>query len=108
MALYAPHAYGHCSPCFLHVHLPVPALQLHLIIAINLMDAGRREVLNLSAPLFRHSLASLEAQHVQSDSLLFHKIAYSGVHQELQLAFHYTGKQKKTILPATQYCYSCC
>ena len=52
--LHSPHAYKHCSPCFLYVHLPVlqPALQLHLIISINCMSAGDREVwiLNLSAP----------------------------------------------------------
>ena len=42
MPLHAPHVYEHCSPCFLHVHLPVlqPALQLHLIISINFMGAG--------------------------------------------------------------------
>ena len=40
--LHAPHAHEHCSPCFLHVHLPVlqPALQLHLIISISFMGAG--------------------------------------------------------------------
>ena len=34
------------NPCFLHVYLPglQPALQLHLIICINLMGAGGREV----------------------------------------------------------------
>ena len=44
--LHASHAHEHCSPCFLHVHLPVlqPALQLHLIISINFMGAGDREV----------------------------------------------------------------
>ena len=42
----SPHAYEHCSPCFLHVHLPVrqPALQLHLIISINFMGAGDRDI----------------------------------------------------------------
>ena len=46
MPLHAPHAYEHCSPCFLHVHLSVlqPALQLHLIISINFMGAGGIEV----------------------------------------------------------------
>ena len=44
--LHCPHAYEHCSPSFLHVHLPVlpPALQLHLTISINFMGAGDREV----------------------------------------------------------------
>ena len=46
MPLPAPHAYEHCCPCFLHVHLPVlqSALQLHQIISINFMGAGGREV----------------------------------------------------------------
>ena len=37
--LHSPHAYEHCSPCFLHVHLPVlqPGLKLLLIISINFM-----------------------------------------------------------------------
>ena len=40
--LHFPHAYEHCSPCFLHVHLSVlqSALQLYLIISINCMGAG--------------------------------------------------------------------
>ena len=46
MPLHAPSAYEHCSPCFLHVHLPVlqPAFQLHLIISINSMGTVGREV----------------------------------------------------------------
>ena len=38
--------YEHCSPCFLHMLLPVlqPSLQLHLIISINFIGAGGREV----------------------------------------------------------------
>ena len=42
-----------------------------------------------------HSISSLEADHVHFDSLLVHKIAYSGVHQELHLAFNYREKQQK-------------
>ena len=46
MPLHAPHACEHCNPCFLHVHLPVlqPALQLYLVISINFMGAGGKEV----------------------------------------------------------------
>ena len=36
-----------------------------------------------------------------TELLLVYKIAYSGVHQELHLAFNYREKQKKTIPLAT-------
>ena len=70
--LHCPYAYEHCSPCFLHVHLPVLqlALLLHLTISINYMGSGDWEVwMNSIFPfliLLNSSGTSLLAQPFQS------------------------------------------
>ena len=73
--LHCPYAYEHCSPCFLHVHLPVlqPALLLDLTISNNFMGAADREVwINsifpflIFQPHLNYSRTSMLAQLSQS------------------------------------------